>query len=57
MEENYSVKGGIDKVTGLPGAIADKIAGQLESWFGDPVKPKDVDKSRIEGIAGAKWRE
>lgn len=57
VEENYSVKGGIDKVTGLPGAIKDKIAGQLESWFGNPVKPKEVERSRIQGIAAAKWRE
>ena len=51
------MKSGIDKVTGLPGAIADTIANQLESWFGNPVKPKEVDKSRIQGIASSKWRE
>ena len=57
VEENYSVKTGLGKVTGLPGAVADAISDRLEQWFGDPVKPAEVDKSRIRGLAGAKWRE
>ena len=57
VEENYSVKTGLGKVTGLPGAVADAISDRLDQWFGNPVKPAEVDKSRIRGLAGAKWRE
>ena len=56
VEENYSVKTGVGKVTGLPGAISAAMADRLEQWFGDPVKPAMVDKSLIRGLAGAKWR-
>lgn len=50
VEENYSVKTGFGKVTGLPGHVKDKIADRVEGWFGNPVKPPKVDKSRIVGM-------
>ena len=51
VEQNYSVKTGLSKVTGAPGALKDKITGRIEAWFDDPVKPPPVDKSRIVGIS------
>jgi hypothetical protein len=57
VEENYSVKTGVAKMTALPGQVKDKIADRLEQWFGNPVRPPAVDKSRIRGLGGAKWRE
>ena len=57
VEENYSVKTGLGKLTGLPGHVGDKITDRLVQWFGNPERPPAVDKARIRGIAGAKWRE
>jgi hypothetical protein len=57
VEPNYSVKTGLAKVTGAPGHVKDKIVDRLEQWFGNPVRPPAVDKSRIRGLGGAKWRE
>ena len=50
VEQNYSVKTGLDKVTGAPGAIKDKITDRIEAWFEKPEKPPKVDKSRIIGF-------
>jgi hypothetical protein len=47
---NYSVKTGLDAVTGAPGALKDKIANTVEGWFDNPVRPAPVDKSRIVGF-------
>ena len=51
VEQNYSVKTGVSKVTGAPGALKDKIGEKLESWFSNPERPPKVDKSRIVGIS------
>jgi hypothetical protein len=56
VEENYSVKTGLGKVTGLPGHVVDQVTGRLEEWFGNPVRPPAVDTARIRGISNAKWR-
>ena len=50
VEANYSVKTGLDKVTGAPGALKDKIANRIEAWMGKPDKLPKVDKSRIIGF-------
>ena len=50
VEENYSVKTGISKVTAAPGALKDKIADRIDAWFEKPEKPPKVDKSRIVGF-------
>lgn len=50
VEQNYSVKTGLSKVTGAPGALKDKIADTLEGWLSNPVRPPAVDKSRIVGF-------
>ena len=50
VEENYSVKTGLSKVTAAPGALKDKIADRIDAWFEKPEKPPKVDKSRIVGF-------
>ena len=50
VEMNYSKKTGLDKITGAPDAIMDKISSRIDAWFDNPVKPPAVDKSRIVGI-------
>jgi hypothetical protein len=53
VEQNYSVKTGIAKVTGAPGALKDKIADRIDAWFENPEKPPKVDKSRIIGLGSS----
>jgi hypothetical protein len=53
VEQNYSAKTGLDKVTGLPGAIKDKISDRIDAWFEKPEKPPKVDKSRIVGFGSS----
>ena len=53
VEQNYSVKTGISKVTGAPGALKDKISNGIDAWFEKPEKPPKVDKSRIVGFGSS----
>lgn len=50
VEMNYSKKTGLDKLTGAPDAIKDKISSRIDAWFDKPEKLPVVDKSRIIGI-------
>jgi hypothetical protein len=50
VEQNWSAKGGLDKVTGLPAHVKKTIAGKIDAWFEKPVKLPKVDKSRIVGF-------
>jgi hypothetical protein len=50
VEMNYSKKTGLDKLTGAPDAIKDKISDRIDAWFDKPEKPPAVDKSRIVGF-------
>jgi hypothetical protein len=50
VEMNYSKKTGLDKLTGAPDAIKDKIGDRIDAWFDKPEKPPAVDKSRIVGF-------
>jgi hypothetical protein len=53
VEQNYSVKTGLSKVTGAPGALKDKIADRIDAWFEKPEKLPKVDKSRIVGFGSS----
>ena len=50
MEANYSVATGLGKVTGLPGAVKDKVVKKLEDWFLKPERPAKPPKKNIEGM-------
>jgi hypothetical protein len=50
VDANYSVKTGLGKVTGAPGALKDKIASTIDGWFDKPVRPPTVDRARIIGF-------
>jgi hypothetical protein len=47
--ENYSVKTGLAKATGLPGHIKDSMMDKIEGWISKPERI-EVDKSRIVGF-------
>jgi hypothetical protein len=53
VEQNYSVKTGISKVTGAPGALKDKVFNSIDAWFDKPEKLPKVDKSRIIGFGSS----
>lgn len=50
VEENYSVKTGMAKLTATPEQVKGKIADGIAAWFVKPEKPPKVDASRIVGF-------
>jgi hypothetical protein len=53
VEANYSHKTGLDKITGAPAALKDKMADRIEGWILKPEKLPKVDKSRIVGYGSS----
>ncbi len=51
VQKNWSRKGVVGKVTGLPAHVAGKITGKITDWVLNPEKPPKVDKSRLVGIS------